>query len=447
MDNQESITPPQTPENDRHNLVADLFPETGEPLSGDGIIQETLANVENSLQEMNNPPKQLEGESNESNESNAPNDESNALIAPEEQLISDSPEKEEVTAELDDQSRENEEKTDETAELDEPPKTINLEVNGETVAIPEDARIPVTIDGQQELISINEFRNSVSGQKVISRRFSALDAQQKSFENRLTMWTEGEKTFNELVHKGKTKDALEFIISKTSVSPDAFFKSLTVEIAPTIEGYLKLSPEERKNWEAQRNEEMYRKQLEMTQRNLTHLQAHQEQVDKIRQVQQKHGLNDASFVEAYDSLVAEVTSGTINFPGEITPETVGEYVEYTSYEKGVVKALKQLAPKNADNSRIIKEFILEGKKLATQGYQMNDDAFLKLVGYVYGKGAEAPPPEQSLEKNKQLRQQAQQPPVENRHWMDRFVDDVESATSLSDRQKVFDKWQKRKPTK
>lgn len=322
---------------------------------------------------------------------------------------------------------------------EEPVKTIALVSGEDTFEIPETAEIEVVVDGKSEKVKISDFRNSISGQIAINKRFSALDVQKKELDNRLNYWKEGETTFNQLLSEGKAKEALGFALQRAGVSVDDFYMQLSEEITPEVEQFLRMTPQERMARQQQIKEERYKQQLEATQNNYQRLQAKQEQSERVRNVQQKLGLDDASFVAAYDSLMREIQSGVIQLnSNEVTPETVGEYVQFVNLENSACKALEQVKPELLQNHRVVHEFVREGKRLADKGYQMDDAAFLELVSKVYGKEVPQPGGQETQVINEKAAP-VQQKPIQNKqgHWMDQMMNEIDASGNVSE---VTKKW-------
>jgi hypothetical protein len=347
----------------------------------------------------------------------------------------------EVSTEENHSSQESSEETVENAVDEDPVKTIPVTFGDESYDLPEDAMMEVVIDGEPQQISISDFRNSVSGQKAIQKRFSAVDRDKKEVQKRIDLWNQGEQQVKQLLDEGRAKDALSYLASHSGIiDPGVLMQQVAKEITPMVREYMEMTPEQRAQQESLQKESSYKKQLESAQKNLQQMQNRQEQMSRVQSVQKAYKLSDAEYVEAYDSLMNDLETGKIQYNKSVTPEDVGDYMLYNRYAGWTRDALSSIDPKFAQDNRVVNDFVIEAKRLYDKGYDISPQAMAQIASHVYGTPNTQVPTKKSRTLPKAKAKGPIRAPKQKGHWMNDLVNDLDSIQSKDDRKRINKKW-------
>lgn len=320
--------------------------------------------------------------------------------------------------------------------------TIEGEDGPEQIEIPKNAKITVKVDGEEQEISLQEFANGISGQKAISQKFSALNGEQKAFEDRLQNWNESSAKAAELIKGDKAVEAIQHVAEMMGQDPHLLFTTLFEEITPVLNDYANLSEQERGVWVQDLKNKKAEFQAKSAQAELSKLKAEQDQQTKVQNVQEAYGLDEATFTHAYHALEAEMEAGTLS-KAPITPELVGEYSKLVTYEGYAVDALK--GTEHEGDSTAINQILQAANQMERNGQEVSAQVIEAMVSEALGR-------QQQIEKSKsvqkslkkkgvkpkakgnkkpkqvQRKDQSDQP----KHWMQRAQDELDKGVSAAD---------------
>lgn len=359
---------------------------------------------------------------------------------------------ENVELEVDDEMSEaGKDHISEEAEADAPPaKTVKLYNGDEAVELPEDAEIEVKIDGEIHKVKLSDFQSDLSGQKAISQRFSALNAERKAIEERKQALDYAESQVHEMMNSGNVLGALDFMFNAVGYNNDLVMTQFFDQIAEPLQKYMAMSPEEQKAWAAQAQAQ--RSQLELNKLNEQNqlLQAERAQLEAVRRVQSTVGLDDATFAQRYDELRQEMESGQIA-KQPVTADLVGNYHILRERQDWVQGALKNVAPQLAEDVYLINDVLrIVSRNFDAKGANVTQQDIDDIINKAYGapaKKAKAEKVQEALEKKgnplakkigpAKTQQKALREPNNKQNFL-------EAMANMSDKElaKAMEKWAK-----
>lgn len=201
------------------------------------------------------------------------------------------------------------------------------EANKEVVDIndlPDNTVIKAKVDGELQEISLKDFKNGISGQKAIDKRFSEYDKSEKALKAEISQVND---FINDLGTKMKTSSVMEGFaeVGKlVGLAPHQLKAQLIKELLPEIERMNGMTQEE-VNLEYNKNETSYTKsQLETQQKEMQEKQATMDLDMQVSSVKQTHSIDNVE----WDNAVSHLDS-TIPQNEPITPNLVAEYVQFS----------------------------------------------------------------------------------------------------------------------
>tara|TARA_R110000803_G_scaffold71209_2_gene134369 strand:- start:120 stop:1256 length:1137 start_codon:yes stop_codon:yes gene_type:complete len=161
--------------------------------------------------------------------------------------------------------------------------------------------VEIKVDGELTKISVKEFKNGISGEKAIAKRFSEFDRKEKAHQAELdginTYIADLSKTMNSSVLDGMLQ-----VAELSNISPHAAKQALIKELMPEINRMAGLSDDEIK-FESDRQDLDYKtKQYESAQKNSVAQQAQLELQNSINSKREAHNIDDKEWDEAFSYL-------------------------------------------------------------------------------------------------------------------------------------------------
>ena len=364
--------------------------------------------------------------------------------------------------ESDDQEHDDERDVPHSGEADEDVKQITLYDGEQELHLSEDTEIEITVDGEPTKVKLSEFRNDLSGQKAIARRFSALDQERKTLDAKIQDYSAAEQQFAQLMENGDAVGAIDLVLDRAGINTEEVMLAFFQQVSEPLNQYMELSDQEKLLWAEKVRAEKNRLQYEQLQQQNNALQAEQEQHQLIQAAQAKYGLSDADFVDLYGQLKAEKEAGTMKVE-QITPDLVGQYGQLLQRETLAGEALRSIDPKLAKDHKAVAEVVSGLNYMASQGIDITADEVSNLVNEIYGVPVEeekkakaqavtralkkkrhpAATKAEKLAKPKQAPAQSQDTnPAKPQHFLNKLVQDMEGL-SETDRQKMIAKKKKK----
>ena len=311
------------------------------------------------------------------------------LQAEEDNEESEEVDEESAEEEGEDEAAEESEDEDST-EVEAEEEAEDLPVDGLTfksgdkdIVIPKDAKITVPVDGVPTEITLQDFANGISGQQALQKRFSALDNERRNVERQFKIWEDNVAQYQQIKQTKGRLAGLDYLLATAGMSSKQELNGVLEELAPLLQDYMRLTPEQRAQRNAAAQAERHQLELDAANREAQQLKEQKEAEYRIRQVQSTYNLDDASFAEFYYALESEMQSGTLA-TRPITPELVGQYKTLREREGWAQQALVEVAPNYAQDPQAVSRLtsmLIEAEK---HGHAPNFETMHQLTTEVYG---------------------------------------------------------------
>jgi hypothetical protein len=216
---------------------------------------------------------------------------------------------------------ENLEDAGETAveEIVEEIRKLEAKFGDERLEIPQDAVISVTIDGEEQEISLNDLRNNYSGKVAWDKKFSELGREKQQFSQDKSLVEKYVSDFAALAEKGDHAGAMEYLASLSGQNPLEFRKALRDQIIEEHKAMLEMDETQKQAYELQEENEFLKRQKESESMRSEEQQTLMELQNQIKSMQETHKVSDEELMAAYDELGKE-------FGDELTLDTIQEYI-------------------------------------------------------------------------------------------------------------------------
>lgn len=333
--------------------------------------------------------------------------------------------------------------------------SFELKVGDETFLAPKEAKITVTVDGEPQEITLQEYANGISGEKAISQRFSALSAEKNELQNRLNDFNQTEDLFRDHMERGEVIQGLDLLFKKSGYSSEAVMEQFFTQVTPALEKFSTMTPEQRQQWSLKVQAERDRTKYEQVVKDKEYLAAEKAQRAQIQQVQQSQNLDDAQFAELAHRLEQEMIDGTL--PKQpLNAQLVGNYNQLLIREDLAKQAVSQVAPEYADNQKVVLEVVKAIGQLQQDGHPHELSDVVDIVSQAYGMPAkveQAKKVEKALNKKgepKKLSKKRAQAAKTQRsrkgksgapqaNLIDSMLDELDQANDADD---IINKWSK-----
>lgn len=230
--------------------------------------------------------------------------------------------------------------------------------------------VPVLIDGKEEMVPLSELRNGFSGTKAITKRFSDLDKEKKTFlkeKSEIESKIEKSKAFyTELEAKLDSEnpyDALEYLVEKSGKSAYDFkYNKLLPAMMDEVVQMLQMDETGREAYLAKKENEYLKKGRESETQKQKQEQSHKDFVAKVDAMREAHGISEDEYVEAHNELAKMGHKG-------FKPENVVDYVRnLRSVEKSIelIKSIDESKLANKDIVSSVAETIKENPDLPVE---------------------------------------------------------------------------------
>lgn len=241
--------------------------------------------------------------------------------------------------------------------------------------LPDDTIIKAKVDGEIKEITLKEFKNGISGEKAIAKRFSEYDKKEKHFNQEM-------KSVNDYINDlGKTmrsSSVLEGVVKigeLTNMAPHQIKEALIKELLPEIERrYGMTDTEVNLELKTQENEYLVKK-TESENKKLKAEQAQKDLDNQIKGIRETHQIDEDMWTNSIAELDAKLPKDE-----PITPDLVVEYVAFKRAENRAVKVLESFDKSYLSNENVVKSLIdsiLENPKFT-------DEDFLDITRNAFG---------------------------------------------------------------
>lgn len=232
-------------------------------------------------------------------------------------------------------------------------KIYNVKVGGNDVSIAADGSLEIEKDGKTVPVTVQDLINSYHGTSEISRRFSEIDRAKKQIEA-------DNATVNAFVDKlasfyseDKLLDAVDFLLSTAGKDPALARMRLYEQLAPEVEQFSLKTPEEKKAYQLElENEWLKRQQLERQRQEASQKELSSVET-QVKQIQESHSLDDKQFYQLYRELVDEVGMDE----SRLTPKDVAEYADFKTVTGYIQAKIEEANPEYADVESLTEQLV------------------------------------------------------------------------------------------
>jgi len=291
-------------------------------------------------------------------------------------------------------------------------KTLKLK-NGEAdLDVRPDALVPTRVNGRIEMISLNELRTNYAGKVGYDEKFSQLDGERKQFYNERDKESGRIDDFYRVaVQEKNPRLAIEGLAEATGSDPKEIWDSIVRPIKQALANLNQLTPEEARAQELESELQHYRSRDDSRRQAETKTRETEGLVTRIKETQDKFGMDGDTFKARYDDMVGEAARTGFDIKN-LTPEMVGQYHDIVIKKEGIQTVV---ADKFSDNPK--------GQMIAEQLYDTwskNPEFSLKDISDIAVEvyGAKRPKNAKLIEKTKQQRSQPQVQASEPMDWDD-----------------------------
>ena len=266
-------------------------------------------------------------------------------VAKEEESKEDVVEEAKAEAPKDQQPKEEvAEKQEEKKDADEKEADVKEEKTLSVDELPDDTKLKVKVDGELKEITLKEFKNGISGEKAIAKRFSEFDKKEKEFKKELAEINTYVSTFAQKMDKGDPVAALEYL-AQFSKTPAYEVKDMLIKaLLPEIERRQGLAPEELELEKHKAQLKYEKERIESEKKTLEAEQAKKDLAAKVESVRETHNISAEDWNKAFEYLDANLPTDK-----DITISTVKEYILFNRAEK----ALKSVDSKLVEDRGIL----------------------------------------------------------------------------------------------
>ena len=191
----------------------------------------------------------------------------------------------------------------------------------------DEATISVKVDGELQEISIKDFKNGISGEKAIAKRFTEFDSKEKEFDRQMNEVNDyindlGTTMRNETMLGGVTK-----IADLAGVPEYQVKEALIKELLPEIERRYSMEENELALEYKQQENEYLKNKTESDNQAYHAEQAQRELQAEVSAIREAHNINDEEWNDAISKLDEQLPKDEI-----ITPEKARDYVNFSRAE-------------------------------------------------------------------------------------------------------------------
>jgi len=218
------------------------------------------------------------------------------------------------------------------------------------VALKDDSLVEVKIDGKVEEISLKDLKSNYSGKVAYDKKFSELDRERQAYKKEVEEVNTYVNTFAKKMKDGDALSAMEYLGSFAGVGPHEIKAQLIKSLLPEIDRLNDMTPAEVDLEYKQAELDYVKQKQESDLQNFKQQQSNMELESKIVKVQETLNINNSEWNEAVQFL-----DQTLPPQDQITPELVGEYVQFVRSETRAKNLLESF-----DSSLIQDEEVFAG---------------------------------------------------------------------------------------
>lgn len=280
----------------------------------------------------------------------------------------------------------------------------------------DDQKIKVKVDGEEQEITLKEYKNGISGQKAIQKRFNEVDNERKSLQAEIDNINKYVADLGNTMKNVSMVEGLNKIAELNGIAPHQVEQALIKELLPRIQELQGMDEQQRELQYKQKELEYKEKQLESESNLSAQKQAQAELQSNISRAREAHAISDDEWNDAFKYLDKNLDPSE-----EITIDLVSQKVLFDRAGAKTQEVLKSFDDgkylQDQEINRTLHEIILDNPDF--------DDQDLKdILSSAYGESQQKKVEEdlieakQSKEKKPEQKQQPASQPEENGYDLD-----------------------------
>lgn len=266
-----------------------------------------------------------------------------------------------------------------------PRKTVKAKFNDTEIDLDEDALIPVTINGQEELWTLKELRNQQSGKVAYDKKFSELDRIRKEVTQKDKSLQETNQLIKSIFEEKDPTIKIFKMSQLIGADPVEFRNNFLSENMKILEKWYSMSEDERKADAREYEARIQKHRADTLEARLKDQEAEKDLMKRVESVRASHKISEEDFFGTLDKLNAQVELGKLD-PSVVTPENIAKAYKADLYFNETVKALDPLS-KSLSGSEYQRALIDISQSALEMGLNLED--IKDIVDQVYGKGKAA----------------------------------------------------------
>lgn len=262
---------------------------------------------------------------------------------------------------------------------EQPVKLLKLKSGDGEVELSSDTKVPVKVDGKTVEVTLQEALNRYSQQSHLDQIYKTYKGEKETFEKeRKRINAAMDRSHDLLVNQKDLRGFLEFYGEAMGLDPDELISETMGKLRSEVEELQGLSPEERKIREMDRELSRYRQRKEAEKQQAAQAKSKAAVESQVQSVMQKHGMQQADMVKAWDDLLSLGHKAD-----DITPEFLGQYHQNLRRIEGIETKLREIDPELGSNADVVEQ-------LATYAIQTDatEAEIAEAIAQLYGESAE-----------------------------------------------------------
>ena len=191
------------------------------------------------------------------------------------------------------------------------------------VSLNPDTKIPVTIDGETQEVSLAELRNNFSGKVAYDKRFTDIDREKKSLETYKIKVQRQEQVFNNVIDMIQNEEdpfkGLSYALDYAGVDSHNFYKKLQDKMLGDFDQISDMTEGERRAYLLEKENSFLRERNQTVLQKQSNERQRHELRNGLTHARTSRNLSEGDFVTGYNWLVQQGVQVQ-----DITPDLIGE---------------------------------------------------------------------------------------------------------------------------
>lgn len=226
-------------------------------------------------------------------------------------------------------------------------KTYKVKSGESEVQVRADAAFDVTVAGKAEKVPLQELINNYAGKTDWNRKYTEMDKERQAFHKDRDTVQGVVNSFLDTAPKDPMT-AITQLGEASGFDMEKFWDDFTNQLDGLWGERMALSPEERKARDLERKVERYQKRDESAKQTAARTKSLEAEKQKVKQLQETHGLNDEKFHELYSDLQKHGIAEK-----DLTPELVVDYHQELTARQTLRGILTEVNPGLKDPGKAI----------------------------------------------------------------------------------------------